>query len=126
MVFFVITAFLSGCSFVSPSNSDDHIVFGDAYRIQTTNPSNGEPAEPFIDDGDLVVVVSYSGGCADHKFEFDARVISDTARIWLEHDGGGDACEAYITQPLRIALPQSVVRAPEKILMNPDGENFEL
>ena len=82
-------------------------------------PLGGEcddgPADEFeleglaIDDQTLVVTLSYSGGCETHEFQacWDGSFMESfpvQARIGLQHNGHGDACEAWITEELRIPL----------------------
>jgi hypothetical protein len=122
----LICACIAGCSIVSPSNSDDHVEFGDPYEIRVTNPSTGAPVDPFIKEGRLSIVVSYSGGCKEHEFELNDCVVSNAATIWLKHDANGDLCEAYITEELQIKLPGRVLKADKVLLLDPNGEAIAL
>jgi hypothetical protein len=59
-----------------------------------------------MDGAELLVTLSYSGGCETHSWElcWDGSVAeSYPMQVWLElgHDSGNDACEAYITETLR-------------------------
>lgn len=53
---------------------------------------------PFIEDDQLVVLVQYGGGCAEHRFEADPFPRSegegDVLELDLVHDDGGDRCLA--------------------------------
>ncbi len=62
-----------------------------------------------IEGESLVVSVSYSGGCEEHLFRtcWDGSFMESfpvQARLELQHDGNDDACEAEITEELRIPL----------------------
>jgi hypothetical protein len=72
-----------------------------------------------IDGGDILVTVSYGGGCGEHHFrvggcgEHHFRVCWDgefmesypvRADLEIIHDGHGDACLALITTTLRFDL----------------------
>jgi hypothetical protein len=57
----------------------------------------------------LLVDVGYSGGCEDHVFTacWDGSFMESfpvQARVVLEHDANGDACEAYFEETLTIDL----------------------
>ncbi|MFI4860961.1 MAG: hypothetical protein ACIAXF_09805 [Phycisphaerales bacterium JB063] len=73
------------------------------------------PSDPFqlgevaIEDGVLLVTVSYSGGAADHDFTLywngiTARSFPGQVHFQLKHDAHGDMAEAYLTQTLRFDL----------------------
>ena len=57
----------------------------------------------------LFLTVGYSGGCATHEFGLcwdGAFAESEPVQVWLKlgHDAKGDACEAYITEPMQLDL----------------------
>jgi hypothetical protein len=58
-------------------------------------------------DGDILeLIVGYSGGCAEHRFELCWNgIVGDDLipeiQIKLGHDSGGDMCEAYFMETLR-------------------------
>jgi hypothetical protein len=67
------------------------------------------PGDPFelnsatVNGDTLSVSVSYSGGCAPHYFRlcYDGAFLESfpvQANVVLQHDGQGDACEAYPTE----------------------------
>lgn len=62
-----------------------------------------------IEDGALVLNVSYSGGCEQHFFDLVWKggfyeSIPPQADLFLVHDANGDGCEALITKSLRFDL----------------------
>lgn len=126
LIFLLICAGLSGCGIVSASNSDDQIEFGDTYEIRTSDPDSGEPSIPAIEGNRLVMVVSYSGGCEEHEFDLRSSVVSDAAALWLYHNANGDPCEAYLTEKLRMKVPENVLGAPARLLFKPGGGTFGL
>lgn len=73
-------------------------------------PDDGYELESLAIDVDtLVVTVSYSGGCEAHLFQacWDGSFMESfpvQAAVGLQHDGNDDACEAWITEELRIPL----------------------
>jgi len=62
---------------------------------------------------ELVISVSYSGGCKEHSFtlytsnhvatSYPAQVSS-----WIVHDGQNDGCKAYITETLSLDFAQLI------------------
>ena len=59
-----------------------------------------------MDGSELLVTLSYSGGCETHSWElcWDGSIAeSYPMQVWLElgHDSANDYCEAYITETLR-------------------------
>ena len=73
---------------------------GDAYEVEGLA----------LDGNTLVVSVAYSGGCEDHDFTlcWPDQVFMESepvqAALELQHDGHGDACEAWITEDVRVDL----------------------
>lgn len=62
-----------------------------------------------VDGDDLLVSVSYSGGCAEHLFRvcWDGSFMESfpvQVRFDLQHEGNDDPCDAYPTEELRIPL----------------------
>ncbi|MBW2264417.1 MAG: hypothetical protein JRG91_20825, partial [Deltaproteobacteria bacterium] len=62
-----------------------------------------------IDGDDILITISYGGGCEDHHFRlcWDGSFMeSHPVQVDLEliHDGHGDACLAYITSTHRFSL----------------------
>lgn len=96
--------------------------FGASYEI-VTNLMPAEPDEPpAIVNDSVSAMVSYAGGCEDHEFTLRSSAASDTARVWLRHDNGGDACEALITERITLPLPGSVLEASRVELLNPNAD----
>lgn len=94
--------------------------FGNDYEI-VTNEEPALPDEPPALVGDtLFAHVAYPGGCADHDFELETEVRSDTARLWLRHDARGDDCEGMISDRLDIRVPENVLDAETIVLLNPN------
>jgi len=60
-----------------------------------------------FDGNDIVVDVAYSGGCAEHGWQLyadEAVALSMPPQlaVYMVHDDGGDDCEAYPSETLRI------------------------
>ncbi len=127
-----------GCDTANPSNSDDpdgfgglpagsQALFGDPYEIYTQLPLSNEAAPPRIQNDTLYVTVGYSGGCKTHAFDLMVDTSNPVqATLWLAHDADGDACEAYLVDPLRKAIPKSASGISRFLLRNPNGEPFML
>ncbi len=96
--------------------------FGDPYEI-IVNDVPGAPDKPPRVLGDwLMIMVAYSGGCSDHDFNVTSVVRRDTAHIWVQHDNGGDACEAFITDDLSLKLPTGVLATRVIAMHDPAGD----
>ena len=86
---------------------------------------------------DLLLTVSYGGGCEAHQFQLcwaDTFAESDPVQtgMTLIHDGNGDACEAYATEDLVFDLTPLKDRWMEMyggntgtILIGIDGEGLD-
>ena len=66
-------------------------------------------ANAAISGDTLTIDASYSGGCEAHEFQVcwdQSFAESAPVQVWLEvwHDGHGDSCEAYPTEPLSFDL----------------------
>ena len=94
--------------------------FGDPYEVVVSD------ASPRLADGVLTVEVRYAGGCEDHAFVVRSRTDGDAARVWLVHDGRGDACEQAQSATLRETLPAAVADADQLTLLVPDGSEIPL
>ncbi|MBL1279180.1 MAG: hypothetical protein COA33_002865 [Fluviicola sp.] len=65
--------------------------------------------EVSINGNTLLLTISYSGGCADHKFEFIGnsvvmKSIPPIRSVRLIHDAAGDACESVVTRIIEVDL----------------------
>ncbi len=69
-----------------------------------------------------MIMVGYSGGCKDHTFDVETVVKRDTAHIWINHKGGGDSCEAFITDDLTLKLPTGVLATRVIAMHDPAGD----
>ena len=63
----------------------------------------------YIEQQNLFVKISYSGGCEEHEFDFlwDRAMLKSYPpqfRICLAHDAKGDNCEAYLSKTLCMSL----------------------
>lgn len=117
VLFLSILWTLAGCSSepVTPS-------FGDPYEI-IVNDVPGAPDKPPRILGDwLFIMVAYGGGCADHDFNVQSIIRQDTAHIWIQHQNGGDTCEAYITDELNLELPSGVLSTRVIAMHDPAGD----
>jgi hypothetical protein len=97
----------------------EEIDFGDPYMIAQSDP-------PRLEVRELYLTVQYSGGCADHKFDVRSHVQNDTSYVWLQHDGNGDSCEAYLTDPLNRRVPLAVLTSQHILLLGPEDQSFTL
>lgn len=98
----------------------DQIDFGDPYVIA------GGDHPPYLAAGDLYLTVQYSGGCENHAFAIRSRIQNDTTEVWLQHNSNGDLCEAYLTDPLTLRVPEAVRDASHITLLGPEGQAFTL
>lgn len=89
--------------------------------------SNAAQPTPFLDqDGLLYLTVSYSGGCADHRFRLQMDLLETAATIWFIHADNGDACGGDTIEPLVLQLPAAVLERPTIILSVPGGNEVVL
>ena len=75
----------------------------DPFELHTDNNA------PRIADGTLTATVSFSGGCAPHRFTLVANrrfTASDPVQIdvSLAHEANDDRCEAYLTETYEFDL----------------------
>ena len=75
----------------------------DRFELHTDNSAPG------IEDGTLTATVSFSGGCARHRFTLVANrrfTASDPVQIdvSLAHEANDDRCEAYLTETYEFDL----------------------
>jgi len=104
-----------GCEVTDSLSSDPD--FGDTYAIVLDDPA----VAPRLDAEGLHLTVQYSGGCNAHVFDVHFRIVGETTEIWLQHDANGDACEAYLTEPLRRTVSSRALETPSVVLLSPDG-----
>ena len=113
-----------GCDTTSETLSTarlaEEVDFGDAYVIAMDAPS------PRLEERALYLTVQYSGGCANHEFDVRSHVQNDTSYVWLQHDGNGDPCEAYLTDPLNRRVPLVVLASQHILLLGPEDQSFTL
>ncbi|MYF68551.1 MAG: hypothetical protein F4053_14385 [Proteobacteria bacterium] len=75
----------------------------DRFELHTDNNAPG------IEDGTVTATVSFSGGCARHRFTLVANrrfTVSDPVQIdvSLAHEANDDRCEAYLTETYEFDL----------------------
>ena len=100
---------------------EKEIQFGDTYRILT------ETARPEVQNQTLRLQVGYSGCSGGHPFRLEYRRIdSNTAEMWLVHDGRGEMCEAYFTEDLTLELPDELLRYQSVMLHLPGADAMVL
>lgn len=95
--------------------------FGAPYDLVWNDAPGGPDVPPRIQGDYLLATLSYEGGCADHAFTLDYHIRQDTAFVWIQHESGGDTCEAYLTDEIHLALPLPVRSTPVIALTPPDG-----
>lgn len=98
---------------VGCDSSGIEVDFGDPYRV-------APGADVTLEGLTLRVPVTYSGGCAEHRFRpFSDFQTEDTTRLWLVHDANGDTCEALITDTLDVQLSGADLVPPHLDLVIP-------
>jgi len=83
-----------------------------------------------IEGDELVMSVSYAGGCAEHAFSYytNGAVLKTNppgADIIIRHDGNGDSCEAYLSEDLRINLKSIRLQNRDSILVHVQEDDFK-
>ena len=97
---------------LSQADSSTNNSYGNTFNIDSF----------YVEDNWLYVIVGYSGGCEAHTFDIvwdgssatDSTNYADSANyagsssvifnIAIKHDANNDACEAYITDTLKVDL----------------------
>ncbi len=93
---------------LSQADSSINNTYGDTFDIDSF----------YVEDNWLNIIVGYSGGCEPHIFDIvwdgNTSAISDSVNygdnssivfnIAIKHDANSDACEAYITDTLKVDL----------------------
>lgn len=118
---------LAGCDLIGRPPLDDE--FGDPYDIvvgaQVTGPGN--LTTPAIDDaGELVVVLTYQGGCYEHHFGVQHAITDAVARVWILHEDFDDPCDDVKQQELTFNLSPAVLAQPTVELLVPGGASLAL
>lgn len=72
-----------------------------------------EVAGHHLDGDTLCIYVRYPGGCREHVFTpYVSYMHIDTFppqfKVWIHHDAGGDACEAYLSRKLALDVGELV------------------
>jgi hypothetical protein len=78
----------------------------------------------------LIVTVSYSGGCENHSFDlyFDgmyAKSLPAQATLQLYHRNNGDACRSLISEELRFDLSSMKPPGGKSIILKVGGHRAE-
>ena len=125
VLLFLLTA--TGCgNRESPAGDDelpiDRRTFGDPYQIVTNEMSALPDEPPYITSDTLSMLVSYTGGCMDHRFDFDFESERDTTRIWIHHRDGSDAYDEEVLERLEFALPDRALGSGTIVLLNPNDD----
>ena len=94
--------------------------FGLSYAIA------GRPAPALVAPDTLALTVSYSGGCATHAFEARGAGVDGRRQIYaIRHTSTpADACEAMITEHVRVHLPNRQASRPGLVLRRPSGADI--
>ncbi len=76
-------------------------------EFKESDPFNYESAK--LEGNTLFLTISYSGGCAEHKFEVIGsaaimKSLPPKRTVQVVHDSNGDACRGMVTRVLEIDL----------------------
>ena len=128
---FALAAVLAcgGCGLLREEGDGDSGPFGADYEVVVVD--NLYWRAPRLDGDTLRLFVSYSGGCAEHRFipAFTAgRDASGAlaALVTFFHRTPGDSCEALPTQFVKVRVPAAFRDAPRRALRLPRGGTFAL
>lgn len=96
------------------------IDFGLPYTLADTPP----PA--LVASDTLAATVAYSGGCAVHRFEARSVGVDGRRQVYaLRHaTDRPDACEAHITDRVRVPLRNRDASRPGLVLTRPSGADL--
>lgn len=115
----VLAAATSGC-LGSDSDGDGWRTASDRRPLPIVDHCTDGPEAPItearLDDdvNSLRLVTAHAGGCANHRYR--ACWVSHEpgqqgrVRLAIQHDDRGDACEAWIQQPLEVDLSEVATR----------------
>ncbi len=119
-VVLVTSLVVSRCSVVACGCVPPPLDTGVAYVL--------EPAPPpvLVGADSLAATVSYGGGCSVHTFRaVGAGVEAGAVRVALVHEADRpDPCRAYITERVRVRLPERRADRPGVVLVGPDGSRW--
>ena len=90
-------------------DTETEIVELNACEPASTLPTDGfDMNDAFIDGDDLVLSVSYGGGCEEHIFSGCFSHFTETepfmANVSIGHDAQGDACRGIMSEERRFSL----------------------
>lgn len=112
---------LAGCGWNAPHELEAPFDAGDPYEIVLSFADSEPDQPPGIAEDSLVVRVRYAGECESHTFSLDERVRRDTTVLQLHRDAHGDACEAWVTDEIRLALTPDALASSVILLRHPQG-----
>lgn len=103
--------------FVMPFHSNPvELSFLDDYEVINS--------DAYIDGWMLYFRLGHGGGCKTHTYSLKLnRVDNQTAYIFVDHNGNGDTCEAYLQNNFKADLREILVRDDfsDIILLQPNG-----
>jgi hypothetical protein len=79
-----------------------------------------------IEGNILTIVVSYSGGCAEHEFKlyFDGnykKSLPPKVDFILTHDNKGDACRSIVEKTLKFDITKSQYTGGKEMMVTVEG-----
>lgn len=119
--FLPVLVLLAGCGWGTPHVLEEPFDAGDPYEIVLSFADSEPDQPPGIEGDSLVVRVRYTGECEPHTFTLHEDIARDTTVLKLHHDAHGDACEAWVTDELRLGLTSEAVASPVVLLRHPNG-----
>jgi hypothetical protein len=123
----VLALLAAGCDLIGRPPIEQE--FGAPYHVLLGAPAEAADLRetPYLDtDGRLVVVVAYTGGCADHLFGLDYVLSETEARLWIIHDDPGDVCTEALRAELAFEVNEAVLARPRIVLAEPSGRVLPL
>ena len=115
LVLLLLPFVLAGCD----SLGFDSIDFGDPYTL-----SPGIAPELDDEGENLLMTVTYTGGCENHRFSLRSRGSGDNVDLWFEHNDAGDDCEGRVTTNLSAPIPSEALSADRVSVLVPGGLLF--
>ena len=136
-LFFAVlfTGILFGCANKAiKGNGDGQTIKKAPMNLKATLGKSKETSDPLtiqkatVKGNNLILEVSYSGGCKDHAFELSgnemiSKSLPPIRSVRLIHKSNGDGCEALLTQTLHFDISELAYKkeAGSEIMLNIEG-----
>lgn len=123
----------------STTSTDSNTKPQKPYRVKAKLGNSGIKTDTYyinsvrIEGNLLLMDIEYSGGCAEHKFEFIgspaiSKSLPPQRHVKLMHDNGDDMCESMVNRSIEIDISElaSSQTSGSEIILNLEGHDAPL